>query len=53
MIDRFSLEGKHALITGGTRGIGLAIVKGYLEAGATVSFCGRKQEGVDEALKEL
>jgi dehydrogenase/reductase SDR family protein 4 len=53
MTDRFSLEGKHALITGGTRGIGLAIVKGYLEAGANVSFCGRKQEGVDEALKEL
>jgi dehydrogenase/reductase SDR family member 4 len=53
MADRFSLEGKHALITGGTRGIGLAIVKGYLEAGAKVSFCGRKQEGVDEALQEL
>ncbi len=53
MDERFSLDGRHALVTGGTRGIGLAIVKGYLEAGARVTFCGRKQEGIDEALTAL
>ncbi len=53
MKDRFSLVDRHALVTGGTRGIGLAIVRGYLEAGARVSFCGRKQDGVEEALEQL
>jgi len=53
MSDSFSLSGKHAIITGGTRGIGLAIADGYLKAGAKVTVCGRKQEGVDSALGEL
>lgn len=53
MSDRFSLDGKTALITGGTRGIGLAIAQGYLDAGANVVICSRKQENVDEALAQL
>ena len=53
MNDRFSLEGQNAIITGGTRGIGLVIAKGYLESGATVTICSRKQDSVDEALTEL
>lgn len=53
MTDRFSLSGSNAIITGGTRGIGLAIAQGFLEAGAKVTICSRKQDSVDGALAEL
>ena len=53
MYDGFSLKDKNAIITGATRGIGLAIAQGFLESGATVTLCGRKQEGIDEALETL
>jgi NAD(P)-dependent dehydrogenase (short-subunit alcohol dehydrogenase family) len=53
MSNCFDLSGKNAIVTGATRGIGLAIVRGYAEAGANVTLCGRKQETVDAALAEL
>ncbi len=53
MSDRFSLDGRNAIVTGGTRGIGLAMARGFLEQGATVTVCSRKQESVDSALAEL
>lgn len=53
MSDAFSLAGKNALVTGATRGIGLAIAGGFLRAGANVVICGRKQEGVDQAVEKL
>src|ERR1700677_1754409 len=53
MSNRFDLPGKNAIVTGATRGIGLAIVRGFAEAGANVTLCGRKQETVDAALAEL
>ena len=47
------LEGKVAIVTGGTRGIGFATVKKFLENGAKVVLTGSKQETVDKALAEL
>lgn len=47
------LKGKVAMVTGGTRGIGYAIVKKYLENGAAVILCGSRQETVDKAVAEL
>ena len=46
----FSLEGKIALITGASYGIGFASAKGYAEAGATIVFNDIKQELVDKGL---
>ncbi len=47
------LKNKTAIITGGTRGIGLAIAKKYLEQGACVAVAGSRQETVDKALLSL
>lgn len=47
------LKGKTAIITGGTRGIGFAIAKMYLDNGANVAVAGSRQESVDKALAKL
>jgi len=49
----FSLEGKTALVTGGSRGIGKMIAKGLLEAGAQVTLCARDGAAAQETAKEL
>ena len=51
--DLFSIHGKVALITGGSRGIGLMIARGYLESGAKVYISSRKREVCDETARKL
>jgi dehydrogenase/reductase SDR family member 4 len=53
MPTRFDLTGKNAIVTGATRGIGLAIARALAESGATVTICGRKPATVDGTLAEL
>ena len=47
------LEGKKAVITGGTRGIGYAIAERFIEEGAAVTVFGSRQETADKAVAKL
>ncbi|XP_047090128.1 tropinone reductase homolog At5g06060-like isoform X1 [Lolium rigidum] len=49
---RWSLHGKTALVTGGTRGIGYAVVEELSALGAAVHTCSRKEAELAERLKE-
>jgi NAD(P)-dependent dehydrogenase (short-subunit alcohol dehydrogenase family) len=49
----FSIEGKTALVTGGTSGIGFMIAEGYVRAGARVYVSSRKPQACEEAQRAL
>lgn len=53
MKDLFSIEGKTAVVTGGSQGIGLMIARGYVEAGAKVYISSRKKDVCDQVAAEL
>jgi NAD(P)-dependent dehydrogenase (short-subunit alcohol dehydrogenase family) len=52
-MNLFDLSGKTAVVTGGTRGIGLMMARGLLEAGASVYISSRKADACAQAEKEL
>lgn len=51
--DMFDLTGQVALVTGGSRGLGLEMAKGLGQAGAQVVITGRRQQWLDEATRAL
>ncbi len=52
-IERFSLEGKRALVTGASKGIGLEVCKVLSDAGADVAAAGREASGLEEARQAI
>jgi NAD(P)-dependent dehydrogenase (short-subunit alcohol dehydrogenase family) len=53
MSDRFSLAGKSALITGGSRGLGHAMALAFAEAGADVAIVSRKLDACEATVREI
>ena len=52
-MNLFDLTGKVAVVTGGTRGIGLMMARGLLQAGASAYVVSRDAAAVDAAVAEL
>jgi NAD(P)-dependent dehydrogenase (short-subunit alcohol dehydrogenase family) len=51
--ELFDLSGKTAIITGGSRGIGKEMAMGLAEAGARLVLCARREEWLDETVREF
>lgn len=53
LADQFALDGKHAVVTGGGSGIGLAISEALAEAGARLTLVGRRAEVLEQAATQI
>jgi gluconate 5-dehydrogenase len=51
--DLFDLTGKTAIVTGGSRGIGVEMAEGLAEAGASLMLCARREERLNETVEEF
>jgi NAD(P)-dependent dehydrogenase (short-subunit alcohol dehydrogenase family) len=52
-LDLFRLDGKTAIVTGGSRGLGQYMAEALLDAGANVVLCSRSKEDLDEVKAEI
>jgi len=53
VLDRFRLDGKTALVTGGARGLGKTMATALAEAGADIALTGRSRDSCESAAKEI
>jgi NAD(P)-dependent dehydrogenase (short-subunit alcohol dehydrogenase family) len=53
ILDSFSLDGKVAIITGASSGLGVAFAKGFAEAGADVAICARRVDRLEETRQAI
>ncbi len=53
VLDTFRLDGKTALITGGTKGLGLAMARALAQAGANIALCSRNADEARQAAREI
>ena len=53
ILDPFDLTGRRALVTGASRGIGLAVARALARRGAAVAITGRKADALESAAHEL
>ena len=51
--NRYDFYGRNVLVTGGSRGLGLALAREFAMAGAHVTICGRDQDTLDQARLQL
>ena len=53
VLDTFRLDGKTALVTGGTKGLGLAMARALAQAGADIALCSRNAQEAQQAAREI
>jgi NAD(P)-dependent dehydrogenase (short-subunit alcohol dehydrogenase family) len=53
LLDSFSLDGKVAIVTGASSGLGVAFATGLAEAGADIAICARRVEKLDETKRQV